>query len=313
MRYLNMFWTVCLVATLVRAAIAQAPSSTVSGDLYTIEQCLVTLIQEAQVPAREPGELTSIEVGEGSLVKADQLVAQIADDKPQKQKNLALLELKVAQEQSKNDVDTRFAAMSAEVTKADYDEAKFARERVENSLSVYELRRREFSWKRALLQIEQAARDHKVAEINTEVAQAKLNLANNEIDRRRVLAPFAGVVAEIYPNAGEWVNPGDPILRLVRMDRLRVEGFVRAEEYAPHEVDAKPVTIEVKLPQVGVVPFTSRIGFYSPEVEASGDFRVWAEIENRKDSQGHYLVSPGLPATMILNMKTAVTAQPPRR
>ena len=313
MRFSNLLWSVLLIASLAPLAAAQSPLSDRTSDSYTISPCLVTLIQDVQVPAKEPGVLESIEVREGFRVKAGQLLAQLSDGKAQRQKALAELELKVTQMQSDNDVDKRFAEKSAEVTEMDYREAEYARERVANSVSRFELRRRGFSWERARLQTEQAERDHKVATVQANIAKAKVAMAENEISRRRVEAPFAGVVAETYKYAGEWVNPGDSILRLLRMDRLQVEGFVDAQDFAPNEIFGKPVTIVVKLARDHTESFQSKIGFVSPDVEASGEFHVWAEIDNRTTRQGDYLVRPGLTATMTLNINYAAIASPRRR
>ena len=108
------------------------------------------------------------------------------------------------------------------------------------------------------------------------MAEQQVVVAQNEIDRRRVVAKFTGVVDRIYPQIGEWVTIGDPILNLVGMDRLCVEGYVRGDDFAPHELFAMPVTIEVTVTRGQVERFTSKIGYVSPTVEANGVFRVTA-------------------------------------
>ena len=58
-------------------------------------------------------------------------------------------------------------------------------------------------------------------------------------------APFKGEVVEVYKKVGEWVQPGEPIVHLVRLDRVRVKGFVYAKSASPTEVIGKPVEITV--------------------------------------------------------------------
>ena len=41
------------------------------------------------------------------------------------------------------------------------------------------------------------------------------------------------VIKSNSANEKEWVNPGDPILRLVRLDQLQVEGLVPVAKYTP--------------------------------------------------------------------------------
>jgi multidrug efflux pump subunit AcrA (membrane-fusion protein) len=47
-----------------------------------LTNCLVSLIEDIQVPAREAGSLTAVEVVEGQFVTAGQLLAQIDDRQP---------------------------------------------------------------------------------------------------------------------------------------------------------------------------------------------------------------------------------------
>ena len=50
---------------------------------------------------------------------------------------------------------------------------------------------------------------------------------------------------------GEWFNPGEPVLRIVRVDLLRIEGFLKAADYSPQDVTGKAVSVEVELPRGG--------------------------------------------------------------
>ena len=297
----------------VATAGAQTESTPPTGGRYTISHCLVTLIDEAQVPAREAGVLQSLEVREGNIVKAGQMLGQIADDKAQAQKSLATFEFRVAELQSKNDVDVKYAKSQIAVSLVDVQDAQKARRDVRNAVSDFELRRRKLQHERAVLYAEQAARDFEVAGLNAALADEKVRVADQEIARRRVEAPFAGVVAETFPNSGEWVNPGDAILRLQRLDKLRVEGFVDASEFAPHEVINRPVTISVNLARKQKAQFRTTISFVSPNVELSGEFRVWAEIANTTTPQGFYIVRPGMNAEMQIDVSGVATAVAPTR
>jgi macrolide-specific efflux system membrane fusion protein len=302
----NKLWTVALAAAVLlpNTVTAQFTPAPDSGDGHLLRNCLITIIDEVQLPAREAGVLTALEVREGQLVNEGQLVAQIEDDKSRKQLELATLEYQVAMAQYENDVDERYYTMAARLALVDVQDAERANERVVNAISEFEMRRRKLTYERSRLQIEQAQRDKKIAGMNAGIAAQKVKVAQNEIERRRVVAPFTGVVAETYPHAGEWVNPGEPIMRVLRMDRLRVEGFVKAEEFSPSEIYGKSVTVEIQLSGARRERFQGTIGFVSPDVEASGEYRVWTEIQNRPEGD-FYLVNPGLSATMHVNVRAA--------
>jgi hypothetical protein len=73
------------------------------------------------------------------------------------------------------------------------------------------------------------------------------------------------------------------------------------------------VTIQVQLERGRVERFNTKIGYVSPDVEANGEFRVWAEIDNRASQGGYYLVRPGETATMTLDAETAAVVLPRRQ
>jgi membrane fusion protein, multidrug efflux system len=61
------------------------------------------------------------------------------------------------------------------------------------------------------------------AEYATKVADARVNLASKGIGDATVRAPFAGMIAEKYVSAGEYVQPSSKVARVVAIDPLRLE------------------------------------------------------------------------------------------
>ena len=95
-------------------------------------------------------------------------------------------------------------------------------------------------------------------------------------------------------HAGEWVEPGETMLRLIRVDRLRAEGFVNAAKIRG-ELKGAPVTLMVTMPDKTTVEFPGKVVFVSLEVDpVNGQQRIWAEVEN-KDLK----LRPGLKASMV--------------
>jgi multidrug efflux pump subunit AcrA (membrane-fusion protein) len=116
------------------------------------------------------------------------------------------------------------------------------------------------------------------------------------------------VVVQIFPHQGEWMQPGDPLARVVRADKLRVEGYVDSSRFDPEVVRDRPVTVEVTLADDRKESFPGRIVFTSPLVESGGDYRVFAEVENRQAAgSGQWLLRAGQTARMTIH-----SSQPPR-
>lgn len=65
--------------------------------------------------------------------------------------------------------------------------------------------------------------DVAAAEARTANAEAQIAAARAALDDLQLLAPFAGTVSELHINASEWVSPGQPVIVLADLGRLRVE------------------------------------------------------------------------------------------
>jgi multidrug efflux pump subunit AcrA (membrane-fusion protein) len=158
------------------------------------------------------------------------------------------------------------------------------------------------------LQIEQAELERRMATLAAASKGVELEAAENAIERRLIKSPLDGVVVQIFPHQGEWMQPGDPLARVVRADKLRVEGYVDSSRFGPEEVRDRPVTVEVKLADDRKETFAGRIVFTSPLVESGGDYRVFAEVENRQaPGSGQWLLRAGQTARMTIH-----SSQPPK-
>lgn len=65
--------------------------------------------------------------------------------------------------------------------------------------------------------------DVKLAEARVDNAVVQLAAAEAALDDLELVAPFAGVVSELYIDPSEWVAPGQTVLLLADLDNLRVE------------------------------------------------------------------------------------------
>jgi macrolide-specific efflux system membrane fusion protein len=152
------------------------------------------------------------------------------------------------------------------------------------------------------LQIDRSRLDLKVAEMTANVQNAAVQAAEDAILRRRILVPFNGQVLQIYRQTGEWVALGEPVLRVARLDRLRVDGFINGSDYNVSELVNRPVTVEVELARGRKKQFRGRVVFVNPLVQAGNRYRVRAEVENRVEEE-QWLLNPGAMATMVIHLQ----------
>jgi macrolide-specific efflux system membrane fusion protein len=267
-----------------------------------LERCLVSLIQEAKVPAREAGVLDELLAREGDVVKRGDLIARIDDNQPQMERRKAKAEHDQAVAKAESDVDVRYAVAAEKVAQVEYEKAAESDRKVPGSVTRVELNRLQLNEQKSELQIEQAQLERKVAEMAAISKGVEVDAAENSIERRLIKSPLDGVVVQVFPHQGEWMQPGDPLARVVRTDMLRVEGYVDSARWSPAQVRDRPVTVEVALAGGRRETFTGRIVFTSPIVESGGDYRVFAEVENRQaEGSGQWLLRAGQTATMTVH------------
>ena len=282
------------------------PAQVEAGEELRVENVLLTLIEQVELPAKEPGALAELAVREGEVVEPGQRLATVEDDEAQVAVNKAERELAIARTKAENDVPVRFARKAHEVAAAEYRRAQESVEKFHKSVSATEMDQLRLTTEKALLEIEQAELEESIARLTARQKETELESAQIKLNRHRLAAPFAGMVVQIKKHRGEWVSPGDSVLRLVRLDRLRVEAFVPARAFSG-QLQGRRVTLVVDLANKGKTQFPGTVVFVSPEVNpVNGQVRLWAEVDNQE-----LRLRPGQPATLLIESES--TAQAVRR
>jgi macrolide-specific efflux system membrane fusion protein len=295
------------LALIVTAAAPPASRVATTDNVATVSQCVVSLIDEVEVPARVAGVLMTLqledgtEVREGLRVTKKQLLGRLDDADALARQKAAGLEHQVSQaEAKKSESSIASADATVAVAGAEVQESEAVNRRAKGAVPPTQLRRQQLTEQRARMEADVARRDAETATLTVALREAQLEVASLNTDRHRIESPLDGTVVQRYRHPGEWVNPGDPIVRIVYLDRLRVEGFVDIAAYRPEEVAGRPVRVEVQFKN-GSESFESTISYVSPLVELGGKYRVWAEVKNR-DVDGYPLVRPGMSASMFISV-----------
>lgn len=244
---------------------------------------LVKLIDDVDVPAQEAGQIVQLLVAEGQAVKTGELLARLDDDLQKLALTRALGELQVQVRKAESDVAVRAAKKSAAVAQADLDRALAARRNFPESISDSEVDSLRLKAEKAFLDIEQAEFELDLARVTRGIRQAEADQARLGVERRQIRAAFDGTIVEMARQVGEWVQPGEKVLRMVRLDRLRIEVML------PPSTDRRGLAgaAVVFEPNVSGQAVSGRslegkIVFVHPEIDpVNGQIRVWAEVENK--------------------------------
>ncbi len=266
--------------------------------------CLVKVDDDIKLPSKEAGVIVHLAVDEGSQVKTGDKLAQIDDSEPQMQKKAANYAWAAAVKKYEDDVEIRYSTKAAEVAKAEHELMEVTNKLAAKAIPLVEVRAKKLEWERSTLAIEKATHEKELAKYDAYTKQTEFDAAEMKIQRRSIVAPFDGEVVGVLRKQDEWVNPGDAILRLVRLDTMRVEGAVEQGEYDPYELQGCEVTVDVEMAHGRKETTKGRITFVSSLVRGDKKYLVRAEIANRQEN-GHWLLRHGLPATMTIHLNTA--------
>ena len=266
-----------------------------TGETIDADSVLIRLIDEVDVPARAIGSLADVHASEGTVVEEGQLLAQIDDTESELDLRRAQYELEIATHEAADDVAIRSAMKTQAYSQAHFQRLRRADEAQPRSVSDSELEKARLDSEQADFEMERGKSELQKAKIRRNAKANELAIAQRNIDVRKIIAPMNGMVVKVLHQPGEWVEPGEQIFRIVRTDRLRAEGFVRASDVVK-DLRGKLVSVVPALDGKVVQTFSGKIVFVSPEIDpVNGQVRVAAEIENPKG-----LLRPGLRAKMTI-------------
>lgn len=282
---------VCLlasVASLDQCAVAEV----------VIDSVVLWPLVEAEVPARQTGVLATIVVEEGAAVEAGALLASLDDQAAKLAVAKAELERAQVHAKATNELRIEYADKALEVARAEMKRSSESNDKFARSISQSQLDVERLTVEKLELERRQAEHDLEIDRFELQLKENAVEAAKLDLDLHGVRAPFAGVVALVRGRAGEWVEPGAPVVRLVAVDRLRAEGFAPASILGKTPIGSR-VTFALSR-EDEAPPFSGGIEgtlkFISPEIDpVTGQVRIWAEIDN-----GEGELRPGQQGQLVL-------------
>lgn len=277
--------------TLVTAA-NQPPQTT--GREIDLPLCVVYASEQVDVAAPQGGLVREVAVSVGQDVNSGEILAAIDDAEFRGQLAVAHQQTKIAQQTASDTTAIDLAdglIRTAEVSL----EAYRAIDR-RGSATPAELRQRELALEQAKLQLSHAQAERHTRRLAAELAFLQAQMLEAKLPQFSIKSPSPAVVAAVEKSAGEWVQPGEPLVRLQRLDEVRVDSFVALKDEHPGRLVGRSVW--VTLQRGGeTLRFAGRVASYDPQVSAESTTRVHAVVQNlRRD--GHWLLLPGMHVRM---------------
>ncbi|HRF01572.1 MAG TPA: HlyD family efflux transporter periplasmic adaptor subunit [Pirellulaceae bacterium] len=284
---------------------AQDPTSEQATGTVMIRDVVLTISEAVEIPAESVGKLGALSVVEGDVVRRGSLLAEIDSREAANRVEAAEIAVRKVETGTESTIDAEYARKALEVAETELRRAVEANERVDETYTQTEIDRLQLVVERGRLEIERELFRDRVERIDLDARRNDLAFSRLLLDRHRIVAPIDGMIASIERRAGEWVEEGKSVFRIVRVDRLRAEGFVSAVD-AAHLQRGAPVTFVADLPGLETERFQGTITFVSFESNPVDDLvKIWAEIDNSRER-----LRPGLRGSLRLESAVPTDGAP---
>lgn len=278
--------TVHAIRLLVVGLAAAAALPPAHAETIEVARVLVTAISETEVPAREAGVLAEVLVQEGDVVEQGMQLAKIDDAEARILEAAAQLEAAIAAKQSQAEPLVEAAEAAHEVALRNLQRAEESLATFGRSISQAEMDEYRLAATEAKTLVWERRREREIAELQHQLHLQQWELARARRERHAITAPLAGLVKEVHRQRGEWVTPGQPVARILRLDRLRCVGYLDADlartRWAGGELSGREAILYVPSaadPQAR--QFTGKVTLLGPEIEPESDqVKIWVEIDN---------------------------------
>jgi multidrug efflux pump subunit AcrA (membrane-fusion protein) len=236
--------------------------------------------QELVLSPIAAGRLVEFDLVLGQRVSKGQTVGTLDQEQFQSETAAAATEVQIALAEAKNDVDLRYAETLQRVNDKVYRKSLEANERFKKTISATEIDRLRLEAERARLSAEQAVMQQEQRNLNVALKKDLLEIAKIRLQNRLIVSSVDGTVVELFLKAGEYANAGQPVARIINMDRLKVSSQASIEDLMPNRVAEDAIfVVEIDGEKR---EFPARVTFASPEINwARKTFLVEAEVQNQ--------------------------------
>jgi cobalt-zinc-cadmium efflux system membrane fusion protein len=223
--------------------------------------CLIEPNRVADIGSQNIGVIERIFVERGNEVSAGQALALLKSDVER-----AALGVAQARAWSEGEINAAIAARDLARSKAVRTRELFA----QNFVSQQAVDQADAEARVAEQRVTQARE-------NQQIADREVRLSSSQLNQRKIVSPFSGVVVDRYRTEGERIER-EPVVRIAQIDPLRVELILPAS-YFNRLAPGDAVLVKTDLPNMASLP--ARVALVDRVMDAaSATFRVRLTLPN---------------------------------
>jgi len=272
--------SLCLLASLTLLG------SSLAAENSTIEvtDCVVRFAEEVHVPSVESGRVAAVNVKLNEPIDNNAIIARLDDRTLKIRHRASTLRLDHARRTAMDDVELRYAETALAEAEAELDSNRSIHKDVSGAIPLSHLRRLRLAVERGELEVALAKKRRVEAQVEVEMREADVAMLDDQLHNLEITSPMAGTVLEISRSPGEWIEKGEAIATVARVDRLHVHALVRQEMLPLGQCKGLPISVHWIDSHSGLEKsLRGTVLSLDPQVLAGARYRLHAEVINRRD------------------------------
>lgn len=258
------------------------------------DKCPVFATESVELPSQDAGVIASLDVVENDEVQAGQAIGKLDGRLVELEKSVTGLQVQVATAEAQDESEIKLATAFLEEAELQAEISEEMNNKGTGSPS--DVRQKQLAVSQAKVRLTQSKALKVQKELKAKLAQASLVVSQQKIERLVLKSPIDGTVTHLNHRPGEWVQAGAPIVKIIRLDELRIDCFVDIDQLDPARLVGMPIKVISKR-GVQETLFAGKISSYDPDVSSAGKIRVHAIVQNQKIGN-HWQLLPGMSVSM---------------
>ena len=298
---IHFFMLVVLLSGVGGFVFAKAATAQSQHGGIEVEDCVVQFADEVDVPALESGRVVELHVKKNQSVNADAPVLRLSDQTLLIRRKAAQLRLESARKEAQSTIEMDFAKAALEEADAELDLNLRIEQEKSGAVTRERVRQLRLGAKRAQLEVDRANKRIDQALLAVELQYAEISVLDDQLRRLHAESPLTGIVLEVNASKGEWVEKGQSVATIARIDRLHVHAFISGKQISAIDCVGLPVSVHWVDATMGVErKLQGKVVSVDPQRLPGSRFRIHAEIINRTESRDerHWQLNPGADVRM---------------
>ena len=277
--------------TLLAIAVCLSPQSLFGQNNKFETTMTLDLLDRVTVSSSVDGVIKTISGRVGSPILKDKLLVQLDTDRRTMELKVKKNEHQALKIKSKN--DSRAKTGEAREASARFNLEKLREVTHRVRVPALEIARAESQLEEATQERLGARQEMSQFEFEALASYDDAQLLEFDLAKSSINSQYEGIISRIEKRVGEFVQAGEAIVEVYRMDRLMGVVLINQEQLPPEsaigvggqltiEHDGETLTRDISIVRI------------LPRLDIDGKYRAFIELDNEKSPAGNWLLLPGM-------------------